>query len=370
MPRTGDAYLPLHDGKAPPWLFQRMVLLSEKICSIICEEYGTDELLRRLANPYWFQAFSCVLGYDWHSSGTTTVTVGALKEAFKKGKLNVGVFGGKGRVSRKVAEEIEMYSKRCKDIDASMMISTSKMCAKVDSALVQDGYNLYHHAIIVSPTNKWAVIQQGMDTYRGVARRYHWLSEKVESFVVEPHEGIVGVEVKKYGEVLDLTSKKSVSVQKITLDIVKEGIEKVKSYVRDVRNPTQSTLLDFTEEYKNIEKKILIMPRTVNWNALKDAYEFQPKNYEEFVSIPGIGPSTVRALALISEIIFGENACWKDPVKYSFAVGGKDGVPFPVERKTMDEGIKILENAIQEAKMDKREKIHAIKRLKMIIPRK
>src|SRR5512137_1419824 len=216
MPKSGEASLSLHPGKAPRWLFKRMVALSKGITGVIVYEYGTDELLRRLSDPFWFQAFSCVLGYDWHSSGTTTVTCGALKEALKTLDLGISLCGGKGNASRKTLAEIatscEQYHFSSSTLERLQYCS--RMAAKVDNTAIQDGHTLYHHVFLLSENKQWAVIQQGMNTETKYARRYHWLSEDVQSFICEPHNAIVGDD--RHEKVLDMTARQSISTQNVS----------------------------------------------------------------------------------------------------------------------------------------------------------
>ncbi len=329
MPRVGAANLPLHGGNAPRWLFHRMVKLASAISDVMVLEYGTEELIRRLSDPFWFQAFSCILGFDWHSSGTTTVTCGALREALK-GSDDLAVVGGKGNASRNTLKGIEGWSES-HGISVSLekrMIRSSRLSAKVDSAAVQDGHHLYHHCFIFDPEGHWATIQQGMSDETGYARRYHWFSGSMERFVEEPHEAIIGEGMER---TLDMTSRSSEGSRSISVDLVNDGPDHLENDVVTVERG-QTTLYQWSGQ-REIR---LDMPRNINWNALRRAYEFSPSNYEEFLEVPGVGPSTVRALALIGELVYGKEPSWKDPVKYSFTVGGKDGVPFPVDRKAMD----------------------------------
>ncbi|MEM3396608.1 MAG: DUF763 domain-containing protein [Thermoplasmata archaeon] len=355
--RTGFADLPLHGGSAPRWLFERMVKLEGAIAEVIVEEYGTAELLRRLSSPHWFQAFACAVGFDWHSSGTTTVTCGALKEALALKNLGVRVAGGKGATSRATQQEIvkigDEFSFTGRKIDE--LRRASRMCAKVDNNCVQDGHELYHHVMVVAESGDWCVIQQGMHKERNYARRYHWFQP--EKFVVEPHAGIVGERIEN---VLDLTAKQSVEVQKTSVDLVCDDFERLPRYLASLTH--QSTLEDFVDGHP-VKLEKLQMPLNVNWEVLKRVYEFQPRNFEELVEFKGVGVSTLRALALISEIIFGKEPSWKDPVRFSFAVGGKDGVPYPVDRKAMDESTRFLIETIEGAKIGKKEKLEALKRL-------
>lgn len=355
---TGIANLPLHGGKAPPWLFKRMVKMSGAIAEIIAEEYGSGELLKRLADPYWFQSFSCAIGFDWHSSGTTTVSMGALKEALNRKDIGIKIAGGKGKASRKTPEELESIGKHM-DLSEEMtgfLIKASRMSAKVDSATIQDRHQIYHHTMIVDENGRWAVIQQGIWEERGYARRYHWLGEDVKRFTSEPHKGIAGM---KTEGVLDMTAEESEEARKISVDIVNDGIEHIMNEISSIS--PQRTLFNFDQPVKKFE--ILNMPKKINWDALRAAYEFRPENYDELIGVKGIGAATVRALALVSELIYGEKASWKDPVKYSFAVGGKDGVPHPVNKKAMDEASRFMEDALHMAKLGEKERIGALKRL-------
>ncbi len=354
--RTGVADLPLHSGYCPPWLFKRMKELGKTIAEIIVSEYGRKEFLRRLSDPFFFQSLSCVLGFDWHSSGTTTVTLGALKEALDT-EMGVVICGGKGRTARKTPEEIErvgeIFSFSTKKIEE--LKRASKMVAKVDNALLQDGHQIYHHSFILSEGGSWVVIQQGLNVDRRTARRYHW-KDDIKSFVVEPHSGIVADRLET--TVLDMTSKKSEEARKISVDLVNDGPEHIKSLIVE----EQRSLKEFLTG-----QKYLRMPWKINWKKLYEAYELQPKNYEELISIKGIGPSTVRALALVSQLIFGKEPSWRDPAKYSYAHGGKDGVPYRVNTRRMEETNKILRDAIENAKIGRRDKIEALKRLSNFI---
>ncbi len=336
--RTGVANLPLHYGKAPRWLFSRMTKLSGEIAEIIINEYGKDEFLRRLSDPFWFQAFGCVLGFDWHSSGLTTTVLGALKVSLNEKNLGIKVCGGKGATSRKTPSEIENTDFDLSTKKIENLVKASKLSAKVDNSLIQDGFQLYHHNFIFTEKGKWAVIQQGMS--ESWARRYHWLSEDVKTFVEEPHNAIVSDTKKE--DVLNLTAKESRETRQATLDLVKG------------------------KNILTLPKRHEILKKDLSKRAMKFilvAHESQPKNYEELISIKGIGPKTIRALSLISDLIYGTKASWKDPVKYSFAHGGKDGIPHLIDKPIYDKNIEILRDAIENAKIGRKEKIFAIKRL-------
>ena len=359
-----SALLPLHRGRAPRWLFSRMVSLAECIVKVIVREHGRRGLLERLSDPWFFQSLSCVLGYDWHSSGTTTVTCGALKEAIDPGELGVAVAGGKGRASRRTPAEIEergaalgLGSGRIEELRYE-----SRMAAKVDNSLVQDGYSLYHHAFIFDERGDWIVVQQGINEEEGNARRYHWPPDH-PSLIEEPHGAILCDS--RLPAALDMTSGESEASRRTCLDIAREDPRRIERLLARPTPPRQSIL----ERWAGAPgRRLLVMPAAVNWRALREAYEFQPRSYEELISLRGIGPSTVRGLALVSELVYGEEPSWRDPVRFSFAFGGKDGVPFPVERGAMDEAVATLRAGIDEATMGREQRLRAIMRLRRCVP--
>jgi hypothetical protein len=354
MGRVGIANLPLHIGTTPRWLFRRMVNLSESVVTILINEYGTEEFLRRISDPFWFQAFSNLIGFDWHSSGTTTVTCGVLKLVLTPENHGVAIAGGKGKVSRRTLQELDTLSEKF-DFSTSTTENlkySSRMSAKVDTVAIQDGYTLYHHVIFVTENKKWAVVQQGMNLEKKYARRYHWLSDNLKSFVNEPHTAIV-CDYEHY-KTLDMTSAKSENCRKTCVDLVND----LNKNSFRIASKTQKTLDHWTDEIK-----VLTMPVTVNWDLLKKVYDIQPDNYEELLGIKGVGAKTVRALALVSELVYGASPSWKDPVKYSFTVGGKDGVPYPVDKKVMDDTIEILRQCIKDTKISNKDKLVALKNL-------
>jgi len=373
LQRTGVAGLPLHYGKAPKWLVSRMTKLAKEMVTIIVNEYGKDDFLKRISDPFWFQALGCVLGYDWHSSGVTTVLTGVLKQAIVPNEHGIAVCGGKGKESRKAPSEIasvgEMFGFSSDSIQTLQY--ASKMSAKVDNTAVQAGYQLYHHAFFLTEDEKWAVVQQGMSLQDRTARRYHWLSDTVHDFIAEPHNAIVG-DVKRE-IVLDMTAKESEACRKVSVDIAKEPPERIMRLITSSKHFNQRLLHEWLPKTTNNVKKqcvidILSMPRSINWRTLREVYEFQPGNYEELLAFKGVGPATVRGLALVAELVYGEKPSWKDPVKYSFAYGGKDGVPYPVDRKAMDESIQMLRQAVQEAKVGDNEKMWSLRRLGRFVP--
>ena len=366
MNRSGVVDLPLHGGTAPYWLVKRMKSLAHAIFEVIIDEYGVDGAIEKLADPLWFQSLSCALAYDWHSSGTTTVVCGVLKSVIDPEEFGIGIAGGKGKASRNTLSDIDGIGEklRLSDGEIEELKYASRLSAKVDNACIQDGYKLYHHSMVISEKGEWAVIQQGMNLRDRYARRYHWLSSSVKKYDEEPHQGIVGV---LHENVLDMTSKESRGCRGMSVDLAKTEpgeLERLHKALGGSGNKGkrmkegQRTLFDFDKRLKGTVKvedemsKELIyrLPKRVNWDALRVTYDKQPENYEQFLCIRGVGPATVRALALISDLIYGEKPSWRDPVKFSFAFGGKDGVPYPVDKRTMDETTEILSNAVKEAK--------------------
>src|SRR3954464_7022663 len=359
MPRhTGFASLPLHGGKAPAWLFGRMVELSREIVIYLASEYGTQEVLRRLSDPFWFQAFGCVLGFDWHSSGVTTTVCGAVKEGLKDIDAELGFFaaGGKGGASRKTPQQI---ADACEGLgrDPQPLVYASRTSAKVDSAAVQDGYQLYHHVFFFTAAGEWCVVQQGMSDATRMARRYHWLSSHVESLVNEPHEAVC---CDSRGETLNLVAEEndplrrgSVALAREAPDVALEAISQVPSLTM----PRRHALLPEIDVANPYLEKILVK-----------TYERAPEDYETLLGIPGVGPKTLRALSLASELIHGTPATLRDPARFAFAHGGKDGTPFPVDRRTYDKTIEILNKAINRASVDRSEKVEAFQRLATLQP--
>lgn len=368
MKRAGLAELPLHPGRCPPWLFAEMKRLGGAIVKLIVQEHGKREFLRRISDPFFFQAFGCTLGFDWHSSGLTTTVCGALKEAIVPHELGIAVYGGKGRASRRTQDEIEnvaeVFSLSSHRVES--LKYASKMAAKVDNSCVQDGCQLYHHTFMVSEDGDWAVVQQGMQDR--LARRYHWLSDSVSSFVEAPHSGIA---CDRQGQsVLDMTAHESEESRKVSLDLIRDSPS---SLLRLIRGAEQTSIDQYLPGHHGT--LVLVMPSQhtitrlseATVKALRAAYEFQPGSYEELVALRGIGAKAVRALALVSELVYGTAPSWKDPARYSFAHGGKDGIPYPVDRRTYHRTIEIVENATRKANVEESEKTRAIKRLNELL---
>ena len=350
--RTGTANLPLHGGKAPAWLFSRMVKLSREITTHIVAEFGPEEMLRRLSDPFWFQAFGCVLGFDWHSSGVTTTVTGAVKEGMRGIEHELGFFagGGKGAASRKTPAEILQACER-QSIDARPLVYASRMSAKVDSAAVQDGYQLYHHTFFFTRAGGWCVVQQGMNDDNGMARRYHWLASTVKSYVNEPHAAICA---EAQAPTLNLVASESEPVRLASAELSREKPEVVLSALKGLpvlTMPRRHAVLISDVNTQYLEKILL------------KTYERAPENFETLLGMEGVGARTLRALALTSEVIYGTPASTRDPARFSFAHGGKDGFPFPVDRDTYDKTVEALRNAVTKSGIDRSERVAALKRL-------
>ena len=353
--RTGTANLPLHGGRAPRWLFSRMVLLSREILRVMVEDLGPPEVLRRVSDPYWFQALGCVLGFDWHSSGLTTTTTGALKEAVRGREGDFGLFvaGGKGAASRKTPAEVEAHAERHRIArPAEELVYASRLSAKVDNTAVQDGYQLYHHCFLFTPAGEWAVVQQGMNEGTGWARRYHWLSTGVRDFVDEPHAAVVTE--RKAQLVLNMVAHESEEARRTSAALAAERPEKLAGELRRMQElslPGRHGIMTADMRPESFARIML------------KGYERPPESFEALLARPGVGPKTIRALALIADLVYGAKASVRDPASYSFAHGGKDGIPYPVDRKTYDQSIEVLREAVDRAKLADREKLEALRRL-------
>lgn len=383
--KTGIASFPLDYGTCPKWLFERMTRLSRSIIQVIVEEFGAEEFLRRLSDPTWFQSFGCVLAFDWNSSGLTTTVTGALKEGVRGLEKDLGIFicGGKGKTSRKTPNQIIDWADRLSfsQKQADNLVYSSKISAKVDNTAIQDGFQLYHHTFIFSKSGNWTVIQQGMNEKFGQARRYHWLSNDISDFIEEPHAGISSdLRVRP----LNLTAKKSAKTKKVSTELVRDGYKTLLNDLRLIREKElkQPSLFkcgksDFP--HQKSEVRLLNMPDdsvlpklTGNLEFSKSKYlekilyqahEQAPENFEQLLMTKGVGPMTVRALSLVSELIYGAKPSYEDPARYSFAMGGKDGIPFPVNRRVYDKTLDIIEKGIKKSQVSRKEKIEALNRL-------
>ncbi len=345
-------------------MFAEMKRLGGAIAKLIVQEHGRGEFLRRISDPFFFQALGCALGFDWHSSGLTTTVCGALRESIVPQEFGIAVCGGKGRASRRAQDEIQeiadVFSLSSHRVES--LKYASKMAAKVDNSCVQDGYQLYHHTFIVSEEGDWAVVQQGMQGR--LARRYHWLSDNVSSFVEEPHSGIASD--RRGHSVLDMTARDSEESRRVSLDLVRDSPDSLRNLMRGAEQASIDQYMPGRERMLTLimptEHSITRLSETTV-KTLRRAYEFQPGSYEELVAIRGIGPKAVRALALVSELVYGTTPSWKDPAKYSFAHGGKDGIPYPVNRRTYHQTIETIEIATRKATVGENEKTKAIRRL-------
>lgn len=342
---------PLHSGKCPPWLFVKMRKLARLISEAVIVEYGPDEFLKKLTSAFWFQAFGSVLAFDWHSSGLTTTVCGALKEAFKDlSEYGMYVCGGKGGVSRKTPSEIESIGDK-KGFSPENLIYASKMSAKVDSSCLQDGFELYHHTFIFTDSGNWGVIQQGMSKQGRWARRYHWLSEGLKSFVSEPHKEISSNKklftFNMVDKEVDSAREGSVKVACSLPDENLSFVNKMRGYKLPRRH--QVLMQDINSKYLN---KILLK-----------TYEKKPENFQSLIETRGVGAKTVRALALISELVHGSSLSFKDPARFSFAHGGKDGYPYRVHTGHYQKTIDILDRAVKKSRIERNDKVKALRRL-------
>jgi len=353
--RTGTANLPLHGGHAPSWLFQRMARLSREIVAAIIIQSGPGEMLRRLSDPYWFQAFGCVLGYDWHSSGVTTTVCGALKAGLKGTERELGLYvaGGKGRAAHNTPKDIERMGELIA-ASPSALVYASRMSAKVDNVALQDGYTLYHHSFFFTADGKWAVVQQGMNTTTLYARRYHWLGETVSDFTNEPQSAIC---CEVHGATLNLVDAESAGTRQVITEVA--HTEEPRWLTAELK---KVTLTMPRREY--IAASDINMTRLTQ--SLESLLERRPETFEEVLAIKGVGAKTLRALALISDIIYGKAPSLRDPATFSFAHGGKDGHPYPVDRTLYDRSIATLADAVRRAKIGDREKMDALRRLSSV----
>jgi hypothetical protein len=384
MIQRGIATFGLDYGKCPPWLFERMVALGRQMTRVIVSEEGPDEFIRRLADPAWFQALGTVLAFDWNASGLTTILTAALKEAIRYEEKDLGIFicGGKGKTSQKTPAEIAGWSEKINFTpdQSKTLVYNSKMAAKVDSSMIQDGFQIYHHAFFFSKNGAWTVVQQGMNTLNQTARRYHWHSKNVKNLICEPHSAIASqVKIKS---VLDLTAKNSADNRQISTQLVKnEGFNTLMKdlvilsrHYSPLSQTAEITDLSGQQRIKflNLENREFRAHPAVTENFVKNRYlqkilwrlaENKPENYEKLLATEGVGPKTIRALSLVAEIIYGAQPSYQDPARYSFAHGGKDGTPYPVDRQTYDQTIETMKKYVNRAKLPLTEKNQALKKL-------
>ena len=363
--RSGSADLPLHHGRVPAWLGQRMTRLGAVISQAIVHHYGRDEFLRRLADPFWFQSFGAVMGMDWHSSGITTSVLGALKRGLEPLSAELGLYvcGGRGEHSRKTPQELVVVGERT-GLDGAALATASRLVAKVDSAAVQDGYDLYLHGFIVADDGKWVVVQQGMNGTTRYARRYHWLSEGLNSFVEAPHAAIEG---RNEGQIINLTDRRATASQARQLDLLRDlGPDRIVSEVAELdRRPAapETPMLPHLvmPAHHDVRPRDVVLRRL--HGALAAAADRGPADFADLLLVPGVGARTVRSLAMVAEVIHGTPCRFADPARFSLAHGGKDRHPYPVPTKVYDQTITVLKSAIEKARLGNEERLEAIRRL-------
>lgn len=388
--RSGFADLPLHGGRVPPWLSARMAALGRVISEAIVHHYGADEMLRRLSHPFWFQSFGAVMGMDWHSSGITTSVLGALKRGLAPVQHELGLYvcGGRGAASRRTPEELAIVGEAT-GLDAQRLGTTSRLVAKIDNAAVQDGYDLYLHGFIVTASGRWCIVQQGMNPSRREARRYHWLSEGLESFLDSPHVAVEGI---NQGRIVNLADARARAARMAGVELIHGGPERTLAVLRrlqpqrgrsldlfrETQGPTAETMapgMDLPQAFPSRDTvPHLSMPsrhevlgsdivlRRLH-GALAAAAERGPKDYADLLLTPGVGARTVTALALVAEVVHGTPSRFTDPARFSLAHGGKDGHPFPVPLNVYDETLRVLRHAVGQAKLGRADKLDALRRL-------
>src|SRR5437773_376598 len=349
MKRSGVADLPLHGGRVPVWLAERMTRLGTAITEAIVQDYGASVFLSRLSDPFWFQALGTVMGMDWHSSGITTSVMGALKRGIapRADELGIYICGGRGRFSRNTPQELRSIAER-RGFDGEALVRNSRLTARIDNNAIADGFQIYLHSFIVTASGEWAVVQQGLNDRSGMARRYHWHSASVRDFVAEPHTGIVG---ENQGTIMNLVDAQARPAQTALLDIARENPETTLKAARHLRMPRHHEV-----RAQNIDLKRL-------GAVLAVAYNRELHNFAELLLLENLGPRTLQSLALIAEVVHGAPSRFSDPARFSFAHGGKDRHPFPIPLKTYDESIAVLRRSLDAAKLGDTDKIDGFKRL-------
>ncbi|HEV7683324.1 MAG TPA: DUF763 domain-containing protein [Pyrinomonadaceae bacterium] len=337
MKRSGVADLPLHGGRVPQWLAQRMTRLGTAITEAIVYDYGTSAFLSRLSDPFWFQALGAVMGMDWHSSGITTSVMGALKRGLgpRADELGIYICGGRGRFSRNTPNELRLISER-RGFDGEDLVRTSRLTARIDNNAIADGFQIYLHNFVVTSDGEWAVVQQGLNDQSGMARRYHWHSAAVKDFVAEPHTGIVG---EHQGRIMNLVDANAKPAQSAMLELTRENPDKLLGEIRHLQLPRHHEVRSENVDLKRLGAVLAV------------AYERDLHNFAELLLVEKLGPRTLQSLALVAEVVHGAPSRFDDPARFSFAHGGKDGHPFPVPLKTYDESLNFLRNALDRAKL-------------------
>jgi uncharacterized protein len=351
--RSGFADLPLHGGRVPAWLAERMTLLGTAIVESILLHYGHSAFLSRLSDPYWFQALGSVMGMDWHSSGITTSVIGALKRGLnpRASELGLYVCGGRGRHSRNTPNELRAIAES-EGLDGNELVRTSRLTAKIDNNCIADGFQIYLHSFIVAANGEWSIVQQGLNDASGTARRYHWHSANVHDFVADPHTGIAGPH---QGTIMNLVDAHAAPAQEALIAIAHEHPEGTLDEVRRLVMPRHHDV-----RAENVDLKRL-------GAVLAVAHERDLKSFADLLLVENLGPRTLQTLAMVAEVVHGTPVCFSDPARFSFALGGKDGHPFPVPLKTYDESIAVLRQAIDKARMDGGAKLEGFRRLERFV---
>jgi hypothetical protein len=349
MKRSGVADLPLHGGRVPQWLAERMTKLGTAITETIVHDYGTSAFLSRLSDPFWFQALGCVMGMDWHSSGITTSVMGALKRGLapRANELGIYICGGRGKFSRNTPQELRLIAER-RGFDSEALVRTSRLTARIDNNAIGDGFQIYLHSFVVTPNGEWAVVQQGLNDQSGMARRYHWHSASVRDFVAAPHTGIVGQD---QGTIMNLVDSQAKPAQAAMLDIAREHPERTLTTARHLRMPAHHEVRSANVDLKRLGA------------VLAMAYERDLHDFAELLLLEKLGPSTLQSLALVAEVVHGAPIRFSDPARFSFAHGGKDRHPFPVLLKTYDESLNFLRTSLDAARVGDKEKLDGFRRL-------
>lgn len=355
MKRSGSADLPLHGGRVPPWLAERMEKLGTAIVESVVHHYGTTEFLSRISDPCWFQALGSVMGMDWHSSGITTSVMSALKRGLNRRALELGIYvcGGRGSQSRKTPDELMAVSDRA-GLDGSALVRASRLTAKVDNNAIQDGFQIYLHSFVVSAAGEWAVIQQGLNDASGLARRYHWHSAAVRDFTCEPHTAIAG---KNEGVIMNMVDRRAQAAQNAVLTVASEPPEKTVQELQRLVMPRHHDVRRTDVNLKRLGAVLAV------------SYERQLRDFASLLLLENLGPRTLQTLALVAEVVHGAPSRFTDPARFSFALGGKDRHPFPVPLRTYDESLDVLRRSLDAAKLGHTEKVDGFKRLDALLRR-
>lgn len=353
MKRSGFADLPLHSGRVPQWLAERMQRLGTAIVESIVYEYGTSEFLSRLSDPFWFQAFGCVMGMDWHSSGITTSVMGALKRGLNARAHELGIFicGGRGKQARKTPGELIAVAEK-NNLNGGELMRASRLAAKIDNNAIGDGFQIYLHAFVVTAAGEWAVVQQGMKPAERLARRYHWHSTSVHNFVCEPHTAIAG---EHQGTILNLVDRRAHAAQQAMLAIAAQEPLKTLTGLPSLSMPPHHDVRSADVDLKRLGAVLAV------------SYERQLRDFASLLLVENLGPRTLQSLALIAEVIHGAPSRFSDPARFSFALGGKDGHPFPVPLQTYDESLSLLRRALDSAKLGFTDKRDGFRRLDALV---